>query len=96
MRFVGHTGSGFDFGQLNEIYSKLQQMKIGQCPAKFIPYTNREPVWIRPEIVAEIKFTGWTKEKIMRSPIFLRFREDKKARRMYNGERKAHRRGYFT
>lgn len=96
MRFVGHTGSGFDFGQLNEIYSKLQQMKIEQCPAKFIPYTNREPVWIRPEIVAEIKFTGWTKEKIMRSPIFLRFREDKKARRMYNGERKAHRRGYFT
>jgi bifunctional non-homologous end joining protein LigD len=77
LRFAGHTGSGFDFGQLNEIYSKLQQMKIEECPAKFIPYTNREPVWIRPELVAEVKFSGWTKEKIMRSPIFLRFREDK-------------------
>jgi bifunctional non-homologous end joining protein LigD len=41
LRFAGHTGSGFDFGQLNEIYSKLQQMKIEECPAKFIPYTNR-------------------------------------------------------
>ena len=78
LRFAGHTGSGFDFGQLNEIYSKLQQMKIERCPAKYIPYTNREPVWIRPELVAEIKFSGWTKEKIMRSPIFLRFREDKR------------------
>jgi bifunctional non-homologous end joining protein LigD len=77
LRFAGHTGSGFDFGQLNEICSKLQQMKIEECPAKFIPYTNREPVWIRPELVAEVKFSGWTKEKIMRSPIFLRFREDK-------------------
>jgi bifunctional non-homologous end joining protein LigD len=77
LRFAGHTGSGFDFGQLNEIYSKLQQLKIEECPAKFIPYTNREPVWIRPELVAEVKFSGWTKEKIMRSPIFLRFREDK-------------------
>jgi bifunctional non-homologous end joining protein LigD len=78
LRFAGHTGSGFDFGQLNEIYSKFQQMKIERCPAKYISYTNREPVWIRPELVAEIKFSGWTKEKIMRSPIFLRFRDDKR------------------
>src|SRR4030095_14815069 len=28
-------------------------------------------------LVAEIKFSGWTEEKIMRAPIFLRFREDK-------------------
>jgi bifunctional non-homologous end joining protein LigD len=78
LRFAGHTGSGFDLGQLNEIYSKFQQMKIERCPAKYISYTNREPVWIRPELVAEIKFSGWTKEKIMRSPIFLRFRDDKR------------------
>ena len=42
-----------------------------------MPYTNREPVWIRPELVVEVKFHGWTKDMIMRAPIFLRFREDK-------------------
>jgi bifunctional non-homologous end joining protein LigD len=78
LTFVGHTGSGFDFAQLNDIYSKFQQMKIEQCPAKFIPYTNREVTWVSPQFVAEVKFSGWTKEKIMRSPIFLRFKEDKK------------------
>ena len=42
LRFVGHTGSGFDFAQLNEIYNKLQQLKIEKCPVDYIPYTNRD------------------------------------------------------
>ncbi|MFL6381851.1 MAG: DNA ligase D [Nitrososphaeraceae archaeon] len=78
LRFVGHSGSGFDFSQLDEIYNRLQQMKIEKCPVDYIPYTNRAPVWIEPKLVAEVKFSDWTHEKIMRAPIFLRFREDKK------------------
>jgi bifunctional non-homologous end joining protein LigD len=77
LRFVGHTGSGFDFGQLDEIYEKLKGIQIEKCPIDYVPYTNRPPVWIRPELVAEVKFSDWTSEKIMRAPIFLRFREDK-------------------
>jgi bifunctional non-homologous end joining protein LigD len=78
LRFVGHSGSGLDFSQLDEIYNRLQQMKIEKCPVDYIPYTNRAPVWIEPKLVAEVKFSDWTHEKIMRTPIFLRFREDKK------------------
>ena len=77
LRFVGHTGSGFDFVQLDEVYTRLKAMRIEKCPIDHVPYTNRPPVWIRPELVAEIKFSDWTSEKIMRAPIFLRFREDK-------------------
>ena len=80
LRFVGHTGSGFDFVQLDEIYKKLQAMRIDKCPIDYVPYTNRDPTWIRPELIAEIKFSDWTEEKIMRAPIFLRFREDKSPR----------------
>ena len=77
LRFVGHTGSGFDFVQLDEVYTRLKAMRIEKCPIDHVPYTNRPPVWIRPELVAEIKFSDWTSEKIMRAPIFLRFREHK-------------------
>jgi bifunctional non-homologous end joining protein LigD len=77
LQFVGHTGSGFDFQQLQHIYDKLQKIRIEKCPIEYIPYTNRNPYWIKPELVVEIKFSDWTHEKIMRSPIFLRFREDK-------------------
>ena len=76
-RFVGHTGSGFDFIQLDEIYKMLQALRVDKCPIDYVPYTNRDPTWVRPELVAEIKFSDWTSEKIMRAPIFLRFREDK-------------------
>src|SRR5918996_2211026 len=77
LRFVGHTGSGFDFVQLDEVYTKLKAMRIEKCPVDYVPYTNRHPTWIRPELVTEIKFSDWTGEKIMRATIFLRFREDK-------------------
>ncbi|MFL6366522.1 MAG: non-homologous end-joining DNA ligase, partial [Nitrososphaeraceae archaeon] len=69
LRFVGHSGSGLDFSQLDEIYNRLQQMKIEKCPVDYIPYTNRDPVWIEPKLVAEVKFSDWTHEKIMRAPI---------------------------
>ena len=52
-------------------------MRIEKCPIDYIPYTNRNPVWIEPRLVAEVKFNDWTEEKIMRAPIFLGFREDK-------------------
>jgi bifunctional non-homologous end joining protein LigD len=77
-RFVGHTGSGFDFELLNKVYSKLQEIRIDSMPIDHLPYMNRQTTWVKPLLVAEVKFNEWTKDGIMRAPIFLRFREDKK------------------
>jgi len=77
-QFVGHTGSGFDSISLAQIYEKLQNLITERCAVDYVPYTNRDPIWVKPEIVAEIKFSDWTKDNIMKSPIFLRLREDKK------------------
>jgi bifunctional non-homologous end joining protein LigD len=76
--FVGHSGSGFDFPQLVEIFNKLQKITTAESPVSYIPYTNRDPVWVQPVLVVEVKLDGWTKDKIMRAPIFLRIRDDKK------------------
>ena len=35
--------------------------------------------WVRPKLVAEVKFTEWTKAGEMRHPVFLGLRTDKKA-----------------
>jgi bifunctional non-homologous end joining protein LigD len=75
--FVGHSGSGFDDDSIELIYSKLQKIKTDIMPIENLPYKNRDTVWVKPVSVAEIKFTGWTKDGIMRAPIFLRFRDDK-------------------
>ena len=34
--------------------------------------------WIKPKLVAEVKFTEWTSAGEMRHPAFLGLREDKK------------------
>ncbi|MDQ3882945.1 MAG: non-homologous end-joining DNA ligase, partial [Thermoproteota archaeon] len=79
LRFVGHSGSGFGFDQLKETLTVMQRLKTQNnfCPVDSIPYTNSKPTWLKPELVAEVKFSGWTQDLIMRAPIFLRFRYDK-------------------
>ena len=77
LKFVGHSGSGFDYEQLPHIYNNLKKIKVERCPIDYVPYTNRETTWVKPVLVVEIKHSDWTKDKIMRAPIFLGFREDK-------------------
>jgi bifunctional non-homologous end joining protein LigD len=77
-KFVGHAGSGFDYKTIQEIFSDLQEIRTSTMPVKFLPYKNRATTWVKPVLVAEIKFAQWTEEGIMRAPIFLRFRSDKR------------------
>jgi bifunctional non-homologous end joining protein LigD len=77
LRFIGHSGSGFGFDQLEETLRLMQRFRTDKCSVEPAPYTNNQPIWLSPELVAEVKFSGWTQDMIMRAPIFLRFRYDK-------------------
>ncbi|MDQ3848486.1 MAG: non-homologous end-joining DNA ligase [Thermoproteota archaeon] len=81
LRFIGHSGSGFGFDQLKETLTLMERFKTENniCPIDSVPYTNSRPIWLRPELVAEVKFSGWTQDVIMRAPIFVRFRYDKQS-----------------
>ncbi len=74
--FCGHTGTGFTDKSLNELYQKMQPLIVKQSAFKVTPKTNSKATWLRPELVAEIKFTELTKDHIYRHPVFLRLRED--------------------
>ncbi|MDQ6724155.1 MAG: hypothetical protein M3Z01_07825, partial [Thermoproteota archaeon] len=76
-KFIGHCGSGFDFEQLHDIFDNLKKIKTELCPIDYVPYINRVTTWVKPVLIVEVKFNDWTIEKIMRGPVFLRFREDK-------------------
>jgi bifunctional non-homologous end joining protein LigD len=78
-RFAGHTGSGIDTLTIMELYDRLQELRISKPSQDIldtVQFINREPIWVKPKLVAEIKFNEWTKDGIMRIPIFLRLRED--------------------
>lgn len=76
--YIGHTGTGFSDALLKEIYDLLQPLKLKTSPFNKKIKTNAPVTWVKPEIVCEIKFTEITKEGILRHPVFLRIRNDKK------------------
>ena len=75
--FVGHTGTGFNEKMLGEIYKKLKKIEVNVSPFKEKPKL-KNPHFVRPELVAQIKFAEWTADNKMRVPVFLGFRDDKK------------------
>jgi bifunctional non-homologous end joining protein LigD len=58
----------------------LQPLEIRECPFAVRPKTNERPHWVRPELVAQIKFTEWTADAKLRHPVYLGLRDDKDPR----------------
>jgi bifunctional non-homologous end joining protein LigD len=79
LKYIGHTGSGFDTKGLEKMYKLLKPRIISRSPFDEPVKTNKPATWVKPELVCEIKFTEWTKDGSLRHPIFLRLRDDKKA-----------------
>ena len=63
---------------LAKIYKLMQPLKTDRCPFVVEPKTNEPVQWIKPKLIAEVKFSEWTADQRMRQPIFLGLRADKK------------------
>jgi len=84
--YIGHTGGGFGAAMLREIREKLEPLIRKKGPFREEPKTNTEVTWVKPELVCEVVFQGWTDEGLMRQPVFSRLREDKTAREVVREE----------
>jgi bifunctional non-homologous end joining protein LigD len=76
--YIGHTGTGFNEKELARVMKLLVPREIKTCPFRNKPKTNERPHWVRPELVAQIKFTEWTADAKLRHPVYLGLRDDKK------------------
>lgn len=77
---IGHSGGGFAAKELADIHARLEPLVQKECPFKRQPETNGQATWVRPELVCEVVFQGWTADGVMRQPVFKRLREDKSPR----------------
>jgi len=78
-RYVGRAGTGFDRATLKSLHALLVPLITKTKPvAEKVP-DEANTTWVRPKLVAEVKFTEWTSKGEMRHPVFLGLRTDKKA-----------------
>ena len=75
--YVGHVGGGFNKDFLNTVYQQLQPLIQSKCPFKKEPHANEKVTWVNPKLICEVSFSEWTKDNLMRQPIFQGIREDK-------------------
>jgi len=81
---VGQAGTGFNQVTLHQIWQNLHKIETPKSP--FIGSVDAAHAhWVKPQRVAEIKFTEWTHETAegglkLRAPVFLRLRDDKDPR----------------
>jgi bifunctional non-homologous end joining protein LigD len=77
--YAGHTGTGFNEKELARVMALMKPLETPAPPFKTKLKTNERPHWVRPQLVAQIKFTEWTADGKLRHPVYLGLRDDKKA-----------------
>lgn len=78
-RYVGHVGTGFSHKTLEELHAKLVKLKTAKSPFNKRVKDAMVTTWVKPVLVAEVKFTEWTTSGEMRHPVYLGLRADKRA-----------------
>ncbi len=85
--FAGRVGTGFNDKALREIYRKLKPLEsdvpyveeVQEPSGRWRPkgWKASDSRWVEPKLVAQVQFTEWTSDGILRHPSFQGLREDK-------------------
>ncbi len=77
LTYCGEVGSGFDRRTLEELAEELRSRETGDTPfANPEAVAEPSPRWVRPDIVATVRFTRWSDGGRLRSPVFVGVRTD--------------------
>lgn len=96
LRYAGKVGTGFDESTRQSLMREAKTLRLPSSPFSSLPLGRRSRygqgltpsvvasvVWVRPRLVAQIKFSEWTDEGQLRQPVFLGMRRDKPARAVH-------------
>jgi bifunctional non-homologous end joining protein LigD len=80
LRYAGKVGTGFDQETLRNLGGRMRELEQNESP--FEPFKPMPPGtrWVRPELVAQVAFSEWTRDRRLRHPRYLGLRDDKPAR----------------
>lgn len=76
---AGRVGTGFDNALLRQLHQRLEKIERKTAPIEDAPKGTRARGihWVTPRLVAEVGFTEWTRDGVVRHPSFQGLREDR-------------------
>jgi DNA ligase D-like protein (predicted ligase) len=86
--YAGRAGTGIKQAELERLWRRLQPLAISEMPLAVPPPRDSRfgsPLvlsrvhWVRPELVAEVKYLAWTDDNLLRQVVYGGLREDKPA-----------------
>jgi bifunctional non-homologous end joining protein LigD len=77
LQYIGQVGTGFSGRTMQELFEKMNPLFTSECPFHTKPRLDAPTMWVKPELVCEVKYTELTKEGLMRHPSFQGLRDDK-------------------
>ncbi len=79
LTYAGKVGTGFDAAKIDELRERMDPLEVDEAATEIPRADRRGAHYLRPELVAEIAFTEFTGDGILRHPSFIALREDKPA-----------------
>jgi bifunctional non-homologous end joining protein LigD len=77
--YIGKIGTGFDTRTLRDLKARLTRLEQKTNPFAARPPGSARAHWVKPELVAQVKFSEWTSDGKLRQPTFQGLRSDKPA-----------------
>jgi DNA ligase D-like protein (predicted ligase) len=77
--YAGKVGTGFGAQLLRRLSDELARREIDGSPFGRNAVRERAAHWVQPDLVAQIGFSEWTRDGMLRHPRFLGLRADKSA-----------------
>jgi bifunctional non-homologous end joining protein LigD len=76
LRYIGKVGGGFDTRSLTAVAAELKKLPVTKRPVKERPLDDARSVWVQPKLICEVQLASWTKDGMLREPVFVRLRPD--------------------
>ncbi|HEY5331396.1 MAG TPA: DNA ligase D [Acidobacteriaceae bacterium] len=78
--YAGRTGTGFTQKMRRMLKTQLHEVEVDRAAFERPPAeARRGALWVRPQLVAQVRFATWTADNLVRQAAFLGLREDKPA-----------------
>jgi len=85
--YAGKTGTGFTQKIHRAIRDRLEKLRTAKRPFAEMPAgTGKDAIWVKPDLVAQVSFSNWTADNLVRQASFKGLREDKPAKTVVREE----------